>query len=259
MDFVTSADGTRIAYERSGNGPAIIFVTGAFNDRTTCAPLARHLENDYTVVTYDRRGRGDSGDTAPYAVDREIDDIDALIAECGGSAYLFGYSSGAILSCLAVAQGSAVTRLALYEPPYPPKADQRGTDLPDRLAALVAQGRRGDAVALFQTDGIGLPPEMVAQIRQSPYWPALEAIAQTTVYDATITAPGVLDPEKLAAVRVPTVVLYGADTWPVLRASAHTLAGALPDAYHRSLPGGADHGIDPAVTAPAVADFLHGR
>src|SRR6266545_989385 len=178
MHTTTSADGTSIAYERAGSGESIVFVAGAFNDRTTLAPLAKELEDRFTVITYDRRGRGDSGDTAPYAVEREIEDLDAVIAAAGGSAYVFGFS-----------RGSAITGLALYEPPLEPGAGPVGADFPDRIAALVRDGRRGDAVELFQREAVGLPPEMIAGIRQMPFWPALEAAAHTLVYDTTITGP----------------------------------------------------------------------
>src|SRR5664279_5624584 len=147
MNTVTSKDGTRIAFEQSGAGSAIILVLGAFNDRATGVPLSRFLEARFSVFNYDRRGRGDSGDTAPYAIEREIEDLDALIAQAGGSACVFGYSSGAILSLRAAANGLAISKLALYEPP--PTGGRAGTLAP-RLAELVAAGQRGEAVELFQ-------------------------------------------------------------------------------------------------------------
>lgn len=160
METVTSRDGATIAFDRSGEGPPVILVVGAFNDRSTGAPLAAHLAPHFTVFTYDRRGRGDSGDTAPYAVEREIDDLDALITAAGGSACVFGYSSGAVLSLMA-ARRLAITKLALYDPPFlvddgrprPP------ADLALQIAELVSSGRRGDAVELFQTKGVrAFPP-----------------------------------------------------------------------------------------------------
>ncbi len=187
MQTVTSADGTRIAFDRLGGGPPLIMVVGAFNTRSTTEPLARALEGGFTVLNYDRRGRGDSGDTPPYAVDREIEDLNALIAEAGGSAAVFGYSSGATLALKAAAAGLAISNLALYEPPFvvdgsrPPLP----ADLPDRLVDLVASGRRGDAVELYQREAIGMPEEVVAGMRQAPFRSALEAIAHTLAYDAT--------------------------------------------------------------------------
>jgi pimeloyl-ACP methyl ester carboxylesterase len=253
MDFVTSADGTRIAYERAGRGRPIVFVSGAFNDHHTCAPLAERLAGDFTVVVYDRRGRGESGDVRPYAIDREVEDLAALIAVVGNGAAVFGYSSGALLAVYAAARKAPITSLVLYEAPF---AMPGRPDLPSRLDDLVREGRGGDAVSLFQSEGIGLPAEVVAGIRESPMFPALEAIAQTTVYDATITAASAgLDPGILAAA-VPALVMNGAATWPGLARAARALAAALPDAHYQEIPGGADHGIPADETAAAVRRFL---
>jgi pimeloyl-ACP methyl ester carboxylesterase len=255
MDFVTSADGTRIAYERAGSGAPIVFVTGAFNDHHAAAPLAAELAGDFTVITYDRRGRGESGDTRPYAIEREADDLAALIDVAGGSAAVFGYSSGALLALYAAAEKLPITHLALYEAPFGLTAK---TDLPERLEDLVARGRPGDAVSLFQTEGIGIPAETVAQIRQSPMFAALEAIAQSTVYDATITR-AFADPDPaLTAVAMPALVMAGAATWPRLAQAARTLAGALPQGRHQEVPGGADHGIPAVATAKILSSFLDG-
>ena len=189
MHTTKSADGTPIAYDRSGSGDPIVFVSGAFNDRHTLAPVAAALADSHSVVSYDRRGRGDSGDTAPYAVDREIEDLAAVIDVVGGSAAVFGFSSGANLGLLAASRGAAVSELIMYEVPFAlDDADRRPADLPARLADLIAAGRRADAVTTFQLEGIGLPPEMVAGIRQAPFFPQLEAIAHTVVYDATLAS-----------------------------------------------------------------------
>jgi pimeloyl-ACP methyl ester carboxylesterase len=252
MSTLTSTDGTTIGYERSGSGPAIVFVVGAFNDRNTLAPLAAELAGDFTVVTYDRRARGDSGDTKPWSIEREVEDLDALIAEVGGSAHVFGFSSGAILGLTAAARGSAIPRLVCYEPPYP-FGGGNAADLPARLGELVDSGRPADAVELFQTEAIGLPPGVVAQIRRSPMFTALEAMAQSVVYDSTITT-GSTPP---AGLRNPVLVLSGAQTWPQLTKSAMLTAEALPGGRHVEVPGGVNHTIEPAVTAPVVAEFLH--
>jgi pimeloyl-ACP methyl ester carboxylesterase len=158
MGTVTSKDGTRIAFDQSGKGPAIIVVVGAFNDRSTGTPLARSLEQHFTVFNYDRRGRGESSDTAPYAIEREIEDLDALISQAGGSARVFGYSSGAILALRAAAHGLAIAQLALYDPP--PTGAKAG-QLAPQLTELIAAGRRGDAVELFQTEAVGIPAAVV--------------------------------------------------------------------------------------------------
>lgn len=180
---VTSADATTIAFERSGEGTPVIVVGGALNDRSTGAPLAAHLASDFTVYTYDRRGRGDSGDTRPYAVEREVEDLAALITEAGGKAFVYGVSSGAILALEAAASGLPITKLALLEPPYTitearPNASE---NFAARLAELTSAGRRGEAVEYFMTKTVGLPDEAVAGARNSPMWAGLEAMAHTLV------------------------------------------------------------------------------
>ncbi|RZS37149.1 pimeloyl-ACP methyl ester carboxylesterase [Herbihabitans rhizosphaerae] len=255
MNKVTSVDGTTIAFDRAGSGPAIVFVVGAFNDRSTCAPLADALASDHTVITYDRRGRGDSGDTRPYAIEREIEDLDALIAEAGESAAVFGYSSGAILALRAAERGSAITRLALYEPP----ADLDGraarpAGIVDRLAALVAEGRRGDAVQLFQRELIGMPEQVLAQIRQAPFFGALEEFAQSVVYDATIVVEGVTR-AGLSNVDTATLVISGSASFLDLPEAARVVAEALPNGRHHSLDG-QTHDIVTEVVAPVVRGFL---
>src|SRR6478609_8371284 len=257
MHTLTSADGTTIAYERAGDGPAIVFATGAFNDHSTCADLAAALAGDHTVVTYDRRARGQSGDTAPYAIEREIEDLAALVDIVGGTAAVFGYSSGGNLALAAAAAGVPITHLALYEAPFALGGlPARPVGLPERLAAFLAQGRPDDAVALFQTEGVGIPAEMVAQFRASPGWPSLVAIAQSTVYDATITSTLGVPTPAMAAVAVPTAVITGAETWPGLPESAAALAALLPRARHVVVPGGANHGIPVEATAVAVRELL---
>ncbi len=258
METVTSRDGTTIAFERMGDGPPIILVAGALNDRATLAPLARLLAPELTAVTYDRRGRGDSGDTTPYTVEREVEDLDALIAAVGGSAAVFGFSSGGVLAPLAAARGSAISHLVLYEPSYP--VDGGGfrwspADRPERIAALIAEGRRGDAVAYFQ-ETVGLPPAAIAGMRQAPFWPALELLAPTLVYDTTLSRQGLLPAATLATITTPTLVLHGGETFPILREAARIVAGALPRAQLRALPGVGGHHLDPVVAAPIVREFL---
>ena len=250
MNQATSKDGTTIAYDKTGQGPAIILVVGAFNDRTTGAPLAQFLERHFTVFNYDRRGRGDSGDTAPYAIEREIEDLDALIAQAGGSARVFGYSSGAILALRAAAHGLAISQLALYEPP--PTGTKAG-ELAPRLAELIAAGRRGDAVELFQTEAVGIPAAVVAQMRNAPFRPALEKMAHTLVYESMIL--GALPTGLVASVRVPTLVIDGEASPEVMRHAAQALAEALPDGRYRTL-AGQGHDIVPAVVAPVLEEFL---
>jgi pimeloyl-ACP methyl ester carboxylesterase len=253
MQTVTSRDGTPIAFEKSGQGPAIVLVMGAFNDHGTGIALAEHLAQHFTVYNYDRRGRGESGDTAPYAVEREIEDIAALIDEAGGSAALFGYSSGAVLSVRAAAHGLPLTKLVLYDPP-PPGA--RMISIAERLAALIAEDRRGDAVELYQTEAVGIPAEVVAQLRNAPFRPGLEKIAHTLVYDSTILQEL---PETLpASVQVSTLVVVGGKNPPIMLQSAQTLADTLPNAELHTLEG-QTHDIIPSVLGPVLAHFLSGQ
>jgi pimeloyl-ACP methyl ester carboxylesterase len=259
MERVVSADGTAIAFDRFGAGPPLIMVGGAFNDRSATAPLARALGQRLAVLNYDRRGRGDSGDTAPYAVDRELEDLGAVVEGAGGAAAVFGYSSGAVLALTAAARGLAITKLALYEPPF--RTDDRTPGLPRelaaQLAALVAAGRRGEAVELYQTKAVGLPAEAVARLRQAPFRPHLEAIAHTLAYDATLVGDLSLPAGLLASIETPALVLSGDRSSPFLRAAAHAVAAALPHGRLGEL-AGQSHDLNPAATAPVVAEFLAG-
>ena len=238
MDRVRSADGTSIAFDRLGDGPPVILVSGASTTRAVHASLAELLAADFTVLNYDRRGRGDSTDTEPYAVGREVDDIGALINAAGGSAGLFGNSSGAVLALRATAAGLPVTRLALWEPPFmvDPDAPRRHREYLERLDELVEAGRRGDAMALFMTT-IGLPPEQIEGMRRSPMWPDLEAVASTLVYDARVMGDSTLPADLGAAVRVPTLVLTGGDTGAWADDAARAVTTGLPAARHEVLPG----------------------
>lgn len=251
MATVTSKDGTRITFDQAGEGPALILVVGAFNTRADGAPLGRALEPHFTVFNYDRRGRGDSGDTAPYAIEREIEDLDALIAQAGGSARVFGYSSGAILALRAAAYGLTMPQLALYEPP---PTGARAAQLVDPLTQLMAEDRRGEAVELFQTEAVGIPAAVVAQLRHAPFRPALEKMAQTLIYEATVLQS--LSPALLASVKIPVFVIDGEESPPVMRQAAQSLTAALADGHYRSL-AGQGHAIVPEVLAPVLrASFL---
>ncbi len=253
LGTVTSKDGTRIAFEKSGEGPAIILVLGAFNDKATGVPLTRSLEPRFTVFNYDRRGRGDSTDTAPYAIEREIDDIEALIVEAGGTARVFGYSSGAILSLRAAAHGLAISQLALYEPP---PTGARSASLIPQLTQLIAEGRRGDAVEFFQTEGVRIPADVVAQLRNAPFRPALEKMAHTLVYEMTILGP--LPSGLVNSVRVPTLVIDGGESPDWMRDAAKSLADALPKSRYRTLEG-QTHDIVPEVIAPVLEEFFQAQ
>jgi pimeloyl-ACP methyl ester carboxylesterase len=257
MTHVTSRDGTPIAYERTGAGPALILVGGGLDDGTENAPLAPELAGRFAVYNYARRGRGDSGDTQPYAVEREIEDIDALIGETGGSAAVFGYSSGATLALRAAADGVNISKLALYDAPFVVD-DSRpllAADFVDRLAELVAANRRGEAVELYQREVVGIPDEVIVQMRQAPFRPALEEIAHTLVYEAKIVGDLSFPRETIASVSQPTLVMTGEFSPPIMQGAAKALVEALPSAQEATLEG-QSHDIDPDATAPPLAKFL---
>jgi len=257
METVASADGTPIAYDRYGDGPPLITAAGAFCARATTEPLARALAAQFTVLNYDRRGRGDSGDTAPYAVEREIGDLAALIAAAGGSAAVFGHSSGATLALKAAASGLPITHLVLYEPPFNPDDSfpRLPAGLAGELAGLVAAGRRGDAVELYQTRAVGLPEPVVAQLRNAPFRPALEAIAHTLAYDAAVIGDRSLPAAMLGTITIPALVITGEQSPPFLTGAAKAAAAALPAGQLAVLPG-QTHDINPGATAPVITSFL---
>jgi pimeloyl-ACP methyl ester carboxylesterase len=267
MPTVTSKDGTRIAFDRAGAGPALIMVSGAFHHRAMNPPGAEPsapLAPRFTVYTYDRRGRGESGDTAPYEVEREVEDIEALINEAGGSAFVFGHSSGAVLTLEAARLlPGKITKLALYEPPF--IVDDSRPPVPKdylaHLTELSAAGRWGDAVVYFMTAGLAMPAEAVAPMRNDPMWPALEAVAHTLVYDTTVmgdTMSGSSEPlMRWASVTIPTLVMDGGDSPEMMHSAARALVAVLPHAQYRTL-AGQTHGVAPEVLAPVLVEFFLG-
>jgi pimeloyl-ACP methyl ester carboxylesterase len=264
MGRVTSTDGTPIAYERQGDGPAVILVGGGLTDRSENAPLAPELARHFTVYNYDRRGRGESGDTLPYAVERELEDIEALIAQAGGSAHLYGVSSGGALALEAAAAGIAVVRVAVYEVPYNVDDDwpQRWREYAESLALALAEGRRGDAVALFMRVA-DTPEEVIVSARQSPMWPALEAIAHTLAYDAACLGDGRPPTGRLASITQPTLVATGtsarqpgAARWVLaLDPAADAIAASIPNAQRQVLEG-QGHVADPKAVATVLERFF---
>jgi pimeloyl-ACP methyl ester carboxylesterase len=257
MDFITSKDGTRIGYDRLGEeGPPLVLVSGGSVDRSSNAPLAALMADRFTVYNYDRRGRGPSEDTPPYAVAREVEDIGAVIAEAGGSAALFGSSSGAALALEAAAAGLPVDRLALWEPPYILDPAQRPpADTAKTFRELVSAGRRGDAVEFFMARVVGMPQEFVEQARSQPWWGATEALAHTLAYDATIMGDYSLPVDRAALVKAPTLVIDGDASFPAVRESAEALAKVLPDGERRTLEG-QTHDVDANALAPVLKAFL---
>jgi pimeloyl-ACP methyl ester carboxylesterase len=261
MESVRSKDGTTIAFDRVGRGPSVILVGGALSDRSAGAPLARLLSGGFMVMTFDRRGRGDSGDAATYAVEREVEDLGALIAEAGGAASVFGHSSGAVLALEGAVRGLPVTKLAVYEPPFivddtrplPPE------DYGPRLTEFISSGRRGDAVELFMKAAVGVPAEIVAQMRTSPMWPAMEALAHTIPYDGAVMGDTMegnpASMKRWASVTVPTLAMDGGASPEWARNAVRALVEVLPDGQHLTLEG-QTHAADPEVVAPALETFF---
>lgn len=261
MRTIVSKDGTSIAFDQAGSGPTVILVAGAIQHRAfdqETAYLADLMAPHFNVINYDRRGRGESGDTQPYTLDREIEDIEALVEDGGGEAYLYGMSSGAALALkAALALGSKVKKLAMYEAPYNDDAQARQTwrDYRRKLNALLAEGRRGDAMALFMML-VGMPPENLAQVQQSPAWPIFEGVAPTLAYDAAILGEEAVVPcEEAARLRIPALVMAGEASYPFMRTTAAALAGAMADGRYQVL-AGQTHEVAAEVLAPALIDFF---
>jgi pimeloyl-ACP methyl ester carboxylesterase len=262
MTKVTSKDGTTIAYEKSGQGSAVILVDGALCYRAfgPMAPLAKLLESHFTVYIYDRRGRGESSDTKPYILEREIEDIEALVAEAGGSAFVYGASSGGALALRATAQLSGIKKLAMYEAPFngSEKGLQVARDYTKDLTELLAADRRGDAVERFMTM-VGTPAEMVAGMKHSPVWAGFEAIALTLAYDNAAIGDGSVPTDQAAKVKVPTLIMAGGASPAFMRDSAKLIAKEVAsDAEHRILEGQV-HNIPAEVIAPELVEFFTRR
>ncbi len=257
MESVTSKDGTKIAYDRSGNGPPIILVSGGSVDSQSNIGLASVLAPDFTVFNYERRGRGQSGDTLPYAVDREIEDIDAVVEAAGGSAYLYGTSSGAALALEAALKlDGRISKLVLWEPPYVvDPAARPPADTVEQYNTMLAEGRRGDAAEYFMAKVVRMPPEFVAFAKTAPWWEAQKALAHTLPYDGTIMGDYSPPTERAKALPTPTMILTGGASFPFMAETAEALAEAIPGAQTGTLDG-QSHDVDPTVLGPAMKDFL---
>lgn len=275
LETVASADGTLIAFERAGTGSPVILIGGAFNDRSTVAALAATLAPHITAVAYDRRGRGDSegrsdssgrGDggggtgQAGGIVEREIEDLAAVIAEVGGRASLFGHSSGAVLALEAAERGLDIGKLAVFEPSYIPEGSRLrpGADLFGRLTALMEQGDRDGAAALFLSESVGMPAEVIDGMRASQIWGWFTGLAHTLPADVAVCGPGlVLPADRLATIGVPTLAIDGSESWDWIRAATRAVADAIPGARYVTLEG-QDHGVlnQPEALGPVLAGFL---
>jgi pimeloyl-ACP methyl ester carboxylesterase len=260
MPTVTSKDGTQIAFEKIGQGPAVILVDGALCYRAHWGqgPLAQALATHFTVYTFDRRGRGESGDTQPYTVEREIEDIAALVDEASGKVYLYGVSSGSVLALRAAAQLGAdkIAKLALYEPPFNTDDDQdlqAFADYTRQTTELLGSGKRGDAVALFMADM--MPPDMLEEMRQSPEWPLLEAIAPTLAYDNAVMGDGAVPVSAAQASDMPTLILVTSGSPAFKHEAVESLISHMPRARLKTLEVELQ-GFAPEIAAPALIEFF---
>jgi pimeloyl-ACP methyl ester carboxylesterase len=263
MQTVTSKDGTTIAYDKTGQGPAVIMVAGATSTRSDphSQGLAQLLSTDLTVYNYDRRGRGDSTDTKPSSVQKEIEDIEALIDAAGGTAYVYGISSGGALSLeAAIALKDKVTKLALYEVPY----DESETGIAawheytKAISEAISAGRNGDAAAAFMKF-VGVPDEMLAGMRQAPFWAGMEAVAPTLLYDAAALGEDRMIPrERAKNVTAKTLVMDGGGSlaiMPFMKVAADELAKVIPNVERQTLEG-QTHDVDMKVLAPVLIKFF---
>jgi pimeloyl-ACP methyl ester carboxylesterase len=263
MKKVTSKDGTTIAYDQIGAGQTVILIDGALCYRSfgPMPGLANLLAPHCTVITYDRRGRGDSSNSEPYAIEREVEDIEALIHEAGGAACLFGTSSGAALALEAALKlGDRVKKLAMYEAPYN-SDDAAGREFQDytrQLKELLAENRCGDAVALFMKL-VGAPDDQIEGMRHAPVWPIFEAVAPTLAYDAAALGKDRSVPtERAARVKAPALVMDGGANlvlMPFMHKTATALAQAIPNAGQCTLEG-QRHDVDINVLAPVLTEFF---
>ncbi|HEU5343780.1 MAG TPA: alpha/beta fold hydrolase [Ktedonobacterales bacterium] len=267
MSTAVSRDGTRIGYTRAGQGPAVVLVDGALCYRNfgPMGELSALLAPRFTVYSYDRRGRGESGDTAPYAVEREIEDIAALIAEAGGSAYVYGTSSGAALALQAASMLPDIAKLAAFEAPYITDATRPPTieNYPEQLEAALAENQRGDAVILFMRY-VGAPAEQAEQMRQTPMFPAFEAVAPTLLYDARCvenpTDGESLPPAlvaQLGGLKTPALILGGGASPEWMLNTQRSIASAIPGAQFRVLEG-QTHELAGSAVAPVLIEYFGG-
>lgn len=263
MDRVISKDGTSIAYEQIGEGPALVLVDGALCHRASGPnkPLANRLASRFTVFTYDRRGRGDSDDHGSYAIDREIEDLEAVIDSAGGKAFVYGISSGAALALEAANGLSCIRKLALFEAPFFVDGSRRPIthDYAATMSDLLASGKRGAAVKHFLGKGVGLPGPVVAMMPLMPGWSKLKAVAHTLPYDVKLTIAHQrgepLSAETWRGVTIPTLVLDGGKSPVWMRNATRSLAEVLPNASYQTLPG-QTHIVKPEALAPALMHFF---
>ena len=257
--FVTSPDGTRIAYDKVGHGPTLLVVNGAlgFRGMSFARKATQEFAKHFTVIDYDRRGRGESGDQPSYEVSREVEDLAALVQGAGGgSCYVFAQSSGAALALRAAADGVPMKALVAYEPPYmvgAPK-DRPAADYGERVSALITAGRRDEAVTLFMVT-VGVPRWAVALMRLFPFWKNMRSTAHTLPYDAAVMGDFEFPAARLATIGVPVLAVAGEKTTPTLKRAVQEVANAVPGAQHRVAPG-MSHAIKPSRLAPLLRGWF---
>jgi pimeloyl-ACP methyl ester carboxylesterase len=261
MNTITSNDGTTIAYDVAGSGPTAVIVDGALTTRSSGSKpeLVRFLSQHLTVYSYDRRGRGDSGDNPAYAVDREVEDIEALIASAGGKACLYGHSSGAALAFEAALKlGNRIKALAMYEAPYNDDAEAQNAwkEYRSQLADLLNAGRGGDAVALFMKL-VGMPAEQISGMRHAPVWPMFEALGPTLAYDhiGVMGDTAAVPIARAAHVTIPVLVMSGSASYPFMSKTALALSKAFPNGRLRAL-AGQTHDVNPETLSPVLVSFF---
>ena len=260
MHTVTSKDGTKIAYDRVGHGPVVILILGALNSRKSGAKLAKSLASNFSVISYDRRGRGDSKDTVPYAPEREIEDLAAIINEIGGPVYLYGHSSGgAIVLEASIKLRKQIKKLAIYEVPYSMDANARkaAKDYNSQLKKFLKSGRNADAVALFVRN-VGVSVKQIQAMKRMPMWRGLVGLAPTLAYDSEILGEGhSLPAARLAGIRTPTLVMHGGKGAPSMRDAAQAISEAIPKAKLLTV-AGQTHGVSPKALSPILTEFFGG-
>jgi len=256
--FVKSKDGTRIAYDTVGNGQVVILVLGALNSRKSGAKLAKLLASRFTVISYDRRGRGDSTETAPYSPQREVEDVAALIGAVGGPVCLYGHSSGGAIAIQAASNlGVQVRKLAIYEVPYTvdSNATKAANEYDKTLKKLLKSGRNSDAVALF-IRAVGVSDKQIQAMKRLPMWLGLERMAPTLAYESEVLGKGhALPVALLSHIATPTLVMHGGAGAPFMRDAAKAISESIPKAEFRIL-AGETHGVRPKVLAPVLIDFF---
>ena len=264
-NYVTSTDGTSISYDRSGEGPKVILVGGALDEGAENEPLAAWLADSFTVYNYARRGRGKSGNTPPYAVEREIEDLEALFAEAGGRAHLFGASSGGGLALRAAAAGLPVDQIAVYDVPFcmDDASYERAQVYVAKVGPAVAEGRLDDALELFLWFA-GSAPEEIAGMKASPYWPAMQAVAHTLASDAACMGDH-RPPSEFAKITCPALIIdsgasagsQGMSGLPkdFFASAADAIADLVPRAERRTFLDQGHVGV-PEVLGPALKNFF---